>query len=367
MRGNDQKVARVSPLFRSHRRRWGAALIGGLALHAAVVAYAAGLRPASPLPVVALASFGEVLLVPHVQPPQPPAGESGGGSMEPGEQEKASGNAPKPEKPVVAAVKADKRPQKPAEPEPPPLPLEELEHGNADEAEPNDLFALDQMLTAEQGDELLAIKHKPKPAWRSSLTRPDAKAAPMAGDNATMSKHYGIGPGRGGGSGGSGRGPNPTRTSGTPFGGDRGEFTGQVCFIAPRTPSIRRMGSCVVQLVLHTSSFNLPMTHFTEGFPGIDRDEWFAILYSGKFNVSKAGLHRFRLASDDGSILSIDGQEVVDNDGQHGPLAKRGEMELSAGEHSFELRYFQGPRALVSLQLWVTPPGESERLFGPTL
>ena len=364
---SDPKMARVGPLFRSHRRRWGAALIAGLALHLGIVAYASQLRSAPPLATAALASFGEVLLIPIAEPPEPTAGVSGGGSIEPGKQEEASGSAPEPPKPVVAAVKAVRTPPKPAEPEPPSLPNETLEHGNTEVAEPDDLFALDQLLTAEQSDEVAAFKLKPRPAWRSKLTRPDPQAAPMAGANAAMSKHYGVGPGRGGGSGGSGRGPNPTRTSGTPFGGDRGAFTGQVCFIAPRTPSIRRMGSCVVQAVLHTSSFNIPMTPFTEGFPGIDRDEWFAILYSGKFTVSTAGLHHFRLASDDGSILAIDGEEVVDNDGQHGPLVKRGELDLSAGEHSFELRYFQGPRVFVSLQLWVTPPGQAERLFGPTL
>jgi hypothetical protein len=58
---------------------------------------------------------------------------------------------------------------------------------------------------------------------------------------------------------------------------------------------------------------------------------------------------------------------VVDNDGLHGPSAVAGEVELSVGPHRFELWYFQGPRMLVALQVFVTPPGQGERLLQPTL
>ncbi len=362
-----QTAARLGPLFRSHRRRWGAALVAGLTLHAGLVAYAAWLRSAEPLPRADSMSFGEVLLIAEPEKVEAPKGDSGGGSIEPGKQDRAEGSAPKPPpKHVVSAVKPVRIPPKAAEPEPPPVPNEELEHGNTDEAEPDDLFALDQLLASEQSDDLAAFKVKARPAWRDRITRPNAEAAPMVGVNAAMSKHYGTGPGRGGGSGGSGRGPNPMREA-NPFGGTLGAFVGQVCFIPPNTRSIRRLGNCTVEALLHTNSFNIPMTPFTEGFPGVERDEWFAIHYSGKFTVANGGLYHFKLASDDGSILAIDGQEVVDNDGQHAPLVKRGEIELAAGEHDFKLRYFQGPRALVSLQLWVTPPGQAERLFGPRL
>jgi hypothetical protein len=50
----------------------------------------------------------------------------------------------------------------------------------------------------------------------------------------------------------------------------------------------------------------------------------------------------FILATDDGSRLLIDEKLIVDHDGTHGPEEKSGTIQLSKGEHAFELQYFQG-------------------------
>jgi hypothetical protein len=51
------------------------------------------------------------------------------------------------------------------------------------------------------------------------------------------------------------------------------------------------------------------------------------------------------------------------NDGQHPPTSASGSIMLSAGDHELVLEYFQGPRYLIALQVWVTPPGGSEQIF----
>lgn len=51
------------------------------------------------------------------------------------------------------------------------------------------------------------------------------------------------------------------------------------------------------------------------------------------------------------------------NDGQHPPTSASGSITLTAGDHELVLEYFQGPRYLIALQVWVTPPGGTEQIF----
>lgn len=62
--------------------------------------------------------------------------------------------------------------------------------------------------------------------------------------------------------------------------------------------------------------------------------------HRGVIAVPKDGLYHFVLTSDDGSVLRIDGQTVVDHDGLHGPTEKRGTIALMAGDHTFDLVWF---------------------------
>lgn len=115
---------------------------------------------------------------------------------------------------------------------------------------------------------------------------------------------------------------------------------------------------------VYATTFDVPNRSFTEGFPGVTkRFEWFALRFAGPWQAHSAGKYAFRLTSDDGSRLLIDGKLVVDNDGVHGDTSVSGEVELTAGSHAFELQYFQGPATEISLQLFVTPPGGSEHIW----
>lgn len=67
----------------------------------------------------------------------------------------------------------------------------------------------------------------------------------------------------------------------------------------------------------------------------------FGVVYRGSIHVARAGLHRFALSSDDGSEIWIDGRRVVSNDGLHATLGRAFEVELTAGAHAFEARYFE--------------------------
>src|SRR5260370_34237752 len=113
---------------------------------------------------------------------------------------------------------------------------------------------------------------------------------------------------------------------------------------------------------IYTNTLNVSPRRFDEGFPGItDRFEWFAIDYTGRFWVEEPGEYRFNLLSDDGSRLSIDGQELIDNDGVHPPLTAGASAFLSRGVHALRVAYFQGPRFEVALVLTVGAPGADWR------
>jgi hypothetical protein len=70
-------------------------------------------------------------------------------------------------------------------------------------------------------------------------------------------------------------------------------------------------------------------------------DDNFYVEVTGEINVAVAGVTGFRLTSDDGSILLIDGQEVLDNDGIHPATPQEGSTTLTAGWHPFKIRYFE--------------------------
>lgn len=100
---------------------------------------------------------------------------------------------------------------------------------------------------------------------------------------------------------------------------------------------------------------------FTLGFPGVEGlFEWFGLNITTRIDIAEAGTYKFRLNSDDGSRLYIDGKQVIDNDGQHSVESVEGSVELSKGSHDIQVKYFQGPAKRIALELFWTPPGGSE-------
>lgn len=80
------------------------------------------------------------------------------------------------------------------------------------------------------------------------------------------------------------------------------------------------------------------MTDFS--FDGRIRNERFGFRYSGSINIPVEGVYTFFVRSDDGSRLRIGDTLVVDNDGLHGSVEKKGEIALAAGLHPFTVDFF---------------------------
>jgi len=64
------------------------------------------------------------------------------------------------------------------------------------------------------------------------------------------------------------------------------------------------------------------------------------LVFEGYINIPEDGIYSFYTYTDDGSLLWIDGQEVVSNDFGHSRLEKSGQAALCKGLHKIGLRYF---------------------------
>jgi hypothetical protein len=145
-----------------------------------------------------------------------------------------------------------------------------------------------------------------------------------------------------------------------------GALRGTVYFIPEGTASLPEdLAQFQPVATLYTNELNIPDHDFQEGFPGAsERFEWFAIRYEGLFDTPVPGDYAFRIASDDGSRVWVDGQLVVDNDGAHALLSRTGNIRLARGRHAIRVDYFQGPRFRAALMLYWSPPGQGETLWG---
>lgn len=139
---------------------------------------------------------------------------------------------------------------------------------------------------------------------------------------------------------------------------------GRVFLLRPGTENLSSLEGLKPQGTIYATTLNVPPQHFLQGFPGVtDRFEWFAIDYAGKFWVETPALYRFRLTSDDGAMLYIDDQLIIDNDGIHQAETRRASLRLAGGIHRIRVQYFQGPRVTVALVLEIAGAGEKFRPF----
>lgn len=139
---------------------------------------------------------------------------------------------------------------------------------------------------------------------------------------------------------------------------------GKIYFVEKNTRSLPDFSKMQSEGSIYTARWDVPPRRFTEGFPGVtNRFEWFAIDYNGKIYVPKTGTYAFRLGSDDASVLWIDGTRIVNADGLHAWGFAAGKVNLTEGDHDFHLGYMQGPAYTLGLQLFVTLPGEKEKIF----
>lgn len=92
---------------------------------------------------------------------------------------------------------------------------------------------------------------------------------------------------------------------------------------------------------------------------GAPEADHFGYIFKGAIEIPEDGIYTFFTRSDDGSILYIAGEEVVNNDSSHAAIAATGRIPLKKGLHPFTLKYFEDYEGEHLSWGW-KKPGETE-------
>lgn len=163
----------------------------------------------------------------------------------------------------------------------------------------------------------------------------------------------------------------PTMTGTNAFGTgevDPNGFAGSLYSIPAGTTKLPDLGTLTTTGTLFASTLNTTPRAMSGGFPGIDanKNEHFAIRWEAALVVDNEADYTFRVSSDDGSKVSIDGLLIVDNDGGSNTVAeKSGPVHLIKGTHMLQVDYLQ-TTGNVALQLFCKRGSEAEKIC-PTI
>ena len=87
-------------------------------------------------------------------------------------------------------------------------------------------------------------------------------------------------------------------------------------------------------------------------------EDHFGYIFTGFIDIPSEGIWDFALSSDDGALLEIDGQIVVDNDGSHAAYTATGRIPLMKGKHPFRLTYLEDYEGQSLFWAWKPQGGE---------
>jgi mono/diheme cytochrome c family protein len=93
------------------------------------------------------------------------------------------------------------------------------------------------------------------------------------------------------------------------------------------------------------------------------RPSSYALRFEGYVRIEREGEFTFTLESDDGSLLFVDGQKIVDNDGFHATKGEAGRCRLQPGIHRVVVGFFQGGGG-AELRVRIQGPGLRSRDLG---
>jgi len=143
------------------------------------------------------------------------------------------------------------------------------------------------------------------------------------------------------------------------IGADGSESNASIAFIRNRQEPIRPVGISSLQKGLRYSYYDEEIRYkylpdFTKLSPsktgmvpsinidGIkNKEDNFAIRFTGYIDIPGDGKYSFYTVSDDGSKLLINDFPIVDNDGTHGMIEASGDVLLQKGKYKIEVQYFE--------------------------
>jgi predicted alpha-1,2-mannosidase len=97
------------------------------------------------------------------------------------------------------------------------------------------------------------------------------------------------------------------------------------------------------------------------------REENWLISFDGYIKIERSDIYLFELSSDDGAILYIDGQTLVNNDGCHAALAKSYAASLEKGFHKIRVEFYNGKYGASLSVSWSSNSMKSANILAPYL
>ena len=86
---------------------------------------------------------------------------------------------------------------------------------------------------------------------------------------------------------------------------------------------------------------NVPNTEVSEPFPDVTRRTRFGMVLHSELTITHDACYEFTLNSDDGSLLWIDKNLIVNNSGDHEMTSVTDTTQLKAGKHKAKIWYHQ--------------------------
>jgi len=83
----------------------------------------------------------------------------------------------------------------------------------------------------------------------------------------------------------------------------------------------------------------------------------YQVRLAGKINITTPGVYTFSTTSDDGSVLFIDGTQVVANNAYQGATQRTGTITLTSGMHDIGIGFYQGNGGAGLLVQYALPGG----------
>ncbi len=112
------------------------------------------------------------------------------------------------------------------------------------------------------------------------------------------------------------------------------------------------------------TKLDIPLRNFAEGFPAYpDLKSWFILDIRFRLSAPLAGEYTILIDSDDGSIVTVNGTDIIDVDGLRDgnmKIYEKRKVALKKGENDIRVRYMQGPGPDMALQLKWQKPGDAE-------
>ncbi|MBK0378956.1 family 20 glycosylhydrolase [Mucilaginibacter segetis] len=108
-------------------------------------------------------------------------------------------------------------------------------------------------------------------------------------------------------------------------------------------------------------SFSVATSAFKKAFGN------YGVVFDGYIKIDTDGNYGFSTQSSNGSVLLIDDQPVVDNDGRHGAYEQGGAVPLLKGFHHIAIKYVDSGTRGGNLRVFMTIPGKPKGEISPDM